>query len=308
MSKHVVCIGAALVDELYFAAKVILHATTNDAVIEQTAGGVSRNIAHQLALLGVPVQLICVLGNDDAGNFLRKTSESAGIQLSGAISTKATGKYTGIINKDGSLFTAFITNASEHLITPAHLQQQEAMLSSASFILMDTNIPVDSIQWLVDFSERTGVPLIIEPVSVYPAKKLADIDLEGVFLITPNEDELPVFCSASCSDTQSMIAELQQRGVQNVWLHQGALGSAYYTETGNYHLAAPTVEIADCTGAGDASVSGWILGKWLGKDDQQCLQIAHCLAAKILQVKGAIAPDITQEQLLASVSKYYPAP
>ncbi len=55
MSKPVICIGAALVDELFHATSEMLLATTNDATVTKTTGGVSRNIAHQLALLGVPV-------------------------------------------------------------------------------------------------------------------------------------------------------------------------------------------------------------------------------------------------------------
>jgi len=61
MQKQIICIGAALVDELYSATAPMLLATTNDATVHRSAGGVSRNIAHQLALLGLPVQLISVL-------------------------------------------------------------------------------------------------------------------------------------------------------------------------------------------------------------------------------------------------------
>ena len=74
----------------------------------------------------------------------------------------------------------------------------------------------------------------------------------------------------------------------------------------NYSLAAPEVaEIRDVTGAGDGSLSGWILAKYLGKDDEECLKIAHTLSAEILQVNGAIATQLNQEKLLASVAKYY---
>jgi sugar/nucleoside kinase (ribokinase family) len=74
MSKPVICIGSALVDELFHAAGEILLATTSNAIIHRTAGGVARNIAHQLALLDVPVQLISVFGKDKDGEWL-----SAGI-------------------------------------------------------------------------------------------------------------------------------------------------------------------------------------------------------------------------------------
>ncbi|MBL7709442.1 MAG: hypothetical protein JNJ86_10240, partial [Chitinophagaceae bacterium] len=119
MSNPVICIGASLVDELFHASSEMLLATTNDAVVTKTAGGVSRNIAHQLALLGVPVQLISVFGNDSDGDWLKKVCSDAGVKLDASITRKGlSGKYTGILNVDGSLFSAFLTNAANQLITP----------------------------------------------------------------------------------------------------------------------------------------------------------------------------------------------
>jgi pseudouridine kinase len=71
-------------------------------------------------------------------------------------------------------------------------------------------------------------------------------------------------------------------------------------------LHAPDIEVVDCTGAGDGSLSGFILGKFLGLDDLGCLKLAHTLSAEILQVNGAIATLLNQEKLLQQVSKYYP--
>ena len=59
MSAPVVCIGGALVDELLYAATpLVMHTTNLGIVTRKSAGGVSRNIAHQLALMGLPVELI----------------------------------------------------------------------------------------------------------------------------------------------------------------------------------------------------------------------------------------------------------
>ena len=92
----------------------------------------------------------------------------------------------------------------------------------------------------------------------------------------------------------------------DVWLHNGKLGSAIYSKERSITLHAPEIDIVDCTGAGDGSLSGFILGKTLGKDDETCLKIAHTLSAEILQVNGAIATHLSREQLLDLVSKYYP--
>jgi pseudouridine kinase len=309
MQKQIICIGAALVDELYSATAPMLLATTNEANVHRSAGGVSRNIAHQLALLGLPVQLLSVFGNDGEGDWLKTICSYTNIKLDAAITTHSlTGKYTGILNFDGSLFTALITNAELELITPEHLQKHEALLANAAYIIVDANISVETIIWLADFCFDKKIPFVIEPVSVPPAAKLSKMNFKGVSMITPNEDELPALCTSNQhTNVQQQAQELLNRGVEKIWLHNGAAGSILFTKHQTIHLSAPKVEeVKDCTGAGDGSLSGFILAQYLGKSDEESLKIAHTLSAEILQVNGAIATHIKQNDLLRLVKKYYP--
>jgi len=307
MPNPVICIGASFVDELFHATNEMLLATTNNATVTKTAGGVSRNIAHQLALIGVPVQLISVFGNDSDGDWLKQECKTAGVQLDASITKEGlSGKYTGILNPDGSLFSAFLTNAANHLITPEHLSKHQDLLQTASYLLADANINIDTAEWLLSFSNETGIPFVLEPVSVPPAKKFNDVNLSGLYMITPNEDELPALCSEKSFLTQLQVEELLQKGIQHIWLHNGKQGSALYTKEKSITLHAPAIEIVECTGAGDGSLSGYILGKHLGKNDLDCLKLAHTLSAEILQVTGAIATHLDQQKLLSLVSKYYP--
>ncbi|MFZ9694509.1 MAG: PfkB family carbohydrate kinase [Chitinophagaceae bacterium] len=307
MSHPVICIGAALVDELFHAHEEMLLATTNNANVTKTAGGVSRNIAHQLAVLGVPVQLITVVGNDSDGDWLKSSCSQAGVKLDATITKEGlSGKYTGVLSVDGSLFTAFLTNAANDLITPEHLHKNQDLLKTASFLLADANISTASAAWLLNFSKETGIPLILEPVSVPPARKYREVTLDGLFMITPNEDELPVLCQEEEAMTQIQVEELFSRGVNSVWLHNGKQGSVLYTKERALSLHAPSIEVVDCTGAGDGSLSGFLLGKHLSLDDAHCMKLAHTLSAEILQVNGAIATHLTQQSLLNLVPKYYP--
>src|SRR6187431_2943875 len=134
MPKPVICIGAAFVDELFHMKEEMIIGSTVPASVTKTAGGVSRNIAHQLALLGADVQLICVFGNDSDGDWLKQTCTKAGVKLDGSITKEGlSGKYTGILNVDGSLFTGFISNESAQLISPAHLEKNKELLEKASY-------------------------------------------------------------------------------------------------------------------------------------------------------------------------------
>lgn len=308
MNKPVICIGAALVDELYSASHPMLMATTNDATVHRSAGGVARNIAHQLALLGVPVQLISVFGNDGEGDWLKTICGYVNIKLDAAITNQSlTGKYTGILNYDRSLFTALLTNTSLDSISAQHLQKHETLLADAFTIIADANIHPDTVSWLSQFCFRKNIPFIIEPVSVPPAQKFAKMNLQGVHMVTPNEDELPAMCSTGGKTIEENAKELLDRGIEKIWLHRGKKGSMLFTKEVALSLdAPPVIDIRDVTGAGDGSLSGWVMAKYLGKTDEECLKVAHTLSAEILQVNGAIATHLSQEKLLELVSKYYP--
>jgi len=307
MSKPVICIGASFVDELFHSRERVLKATTNTAEVTKTAGGVSRNIAHQLALFKVPVELISVFGDDSEGKWLKEVTHAAGVGVQASITRKGlTGKYTGILDADGSLFTAFLTNSALELITPEYLKQQSDFLKTANLILADANLMVETVEWLLQFSKEAKIPFILEPVSVPPASKFKNLSLDGLYLVTPNEDELPVMCSEQAGLTQHHIEELLNRGVEKIWLHNGKHGSVLYSAAQTISLHAPEVEVVDCTGAGDASLTGYLLGKHLNFSDDACLRLAHTLSAEVLQVNGANATHLTRDELLQRIPRYYP--
>ena len=309
MVKPIFCIGAAFIDELFHTREEILKATTNEATVSKTPGGVARNIAHQLSLLDVEVELMTVFGNDGDGDWLKSQCQQAGIKIETSLTINGpSGRYSGILNPNGSLFTAFLTHSPVEHITPDHLDKHRNALSGASFILSCANVLPESLAWLLNFSKQKNIPFIIEPVSVPPARRMADMQLDGLWLITPNEDELPVLGNTKGSTTREQINDLLDRGVQHVWLHQGALGSTIYKRGAEIKLHACPIEVVDCTGAGDASVAGFLLGKQLGKQEDECLKIAHTLSAEILQVEGANIPGFNRKKLLDRVNHYYPDP
>ena len=103
MSKPVICIGAALVDELFHAREKMMMHTTNEVTSTRTAGGVARNIGHQLSLLDIPVQLISVFGNDADGEWLKKECTDTGMLLDASITAPVpTGKVYQPVNRFNS--------------------------------------------------------------------------------------------------------------------------------------------------------------------------------------------------------------
>lgn len=303
----VVCIGAALVDEIYHCKEMALPGTSNPAVLARSAGGVMRNIAHHLALLKVPVTFITALGNDSDGLWLKQQCEQAGIDMSASLfNGSGTGKYSAILNPDGSLFSAACMNPSEEMISVSFLRERSENLVTADMIIADTNLSAEALQWIIGFCADHHIKLIIEPVSVSKARRLSAIDLSGVFMITPNEDELFSLCSVSAISQEQAIDSLMGKGLKYLWLRKGEKGSAIYSHEQMISLPAPAVTVNDITGAGDAALAAWVASTHYGWSDMECLKAAHAMAAVVLQQQGAVATHISKDYLEIAIKKYYP--
>ena len=300
------CIGATLVDELYFCEQNCIPHTSNPAVKTTSIGGVISNIAQHLGLLNLNPSLITALGNDADAAFITNSLQQKGISLQASIqATDSTGKYVSILNPDGNLVVAVCQDISIKYLTPALLATKASYIKDFDLLIVDANIPADSIQWLIDIARTHGQKIIIEPVSVAKAGKLAALNLEGVYMITPNEDELVALAGIETSDEQELVAHLFDRGVQQVWIRKGAAGSVIHRPEQSLTLGVPTITILDSTGAGDAALAGWICGYMQGENEKTCLQLAHSLALEVLQIKGAVVETISSDLLRTIKNKYY---
>ncbi len=300
------CIGATLVDELYFCEGNIVAQSSNPAHKATCIGGVVSNIVQHLALLEVKVGLLTALGSDADGEYIRASFGQLGIDLSQAVTMDgSTGKYVSILNPDGNLYVAVCQDISDVAISIPVLEARANYIKGFEVLLIDTNLATSTIQWLIDFARTNHQTLIIEPVSVPKAAKLASLNLHGVYLITPNQEELQVMHPLAIPQEQEQLDALQQRGVSHIWLRKGSHGSVMHQAENSITLGVSPITIVDSTGAGDAALAGWLLGFLQNEDEQTCLQLGHTLAFEILQQKGTIDATITKEKLYTLKSIYY---
>ncbi len=306
MTTRVLGIGATLIDELYFTTTVLVPHSSNPAQKTTHIGGVIHNIMYHLALLGAKPGLITAIGNDAEGQNIKAHFDQIQIDHNGVLQVDAsTGKYVSILDEMGNLFVAVCEdNCGKHL-TVAYLESQLTYMKSFDLLIIDTNLETDVIQWLIHFANVNQKLLIIEPVSVTKARKLSAIDLTGVYMITPNEEELEALGGGVEASQEEQIAALLRRGVTHLWLRQGAHGSTLFTNTSHFSLGVPTITIADTTGAGDAALAGWVFGFLNQADSSTCLQLGHSLALHILQQKGAVDPKLDTATLQHLKKKYY---
>ena len=306
MSHKVVCIGAALVDELYFCKEPVIIGTSNPASVNRFVGGVMSNISQHLALLEIEAHYITVFGNDsDAGWMIQHLNRKHISTKDSKFIEGASGKYTSIQDKDGSLFTAVCVDICEKQLLPEHFESKKDLLLSAELILTDTNVPIETIDWLIRFSRENQKKLVIEPVSVVKARKLKELDLTGVFMMTPNEDEARSICASENDSFEELGNKLLSKGVENVWIRYGSRGSTLFTSTSTTSVSVPNINVIDSTGAGDSALAAWVFAFLAGYTVEKSIETAHTLAFEVLQQKGAVYEKLTPELLKQKTEYYY---
>ncbi len=304
--KIVVCIGAALIDDCFTCFDKTLQGTSNPSSYFRATGGVSCNIAHHLSLLGQNVELISHFGNDTDGKWLLEQCKANGIGITHSIVNNLhTGRYSAILTPEGELFAGAMSGHLENVITTTFLEKKTSLLKTASIIQIDCNLSTDCLKWLIDFSIREKIPCVIEPVSKSKAKRLQQISIQDVLLITPSFEEMEVLNDKTINNNSEKFAEkLLKRGVKNLWVKNGIKGSKVFTADSMIELPAPQIKVVDTTGAGDAALAGWIYAWLLQKNSAECLLYGHSMASIILRVKGAIKNDLTIEILESTVKNY----
>lgn len=296
-NKPVICIGAALVDEIFTGKSTIEPGTSNPSSLFKSPGGVARNIAAHLARLRHSVELISHIGNDASGEWLFKQCSDSGIRLNHVLRSKQpTGCYVAINHSDGELFVGASVSHIETEITPEYLESKSEILRESRLLVIDCNLSLDCIIWILNFAKANKLPSIIEPVSVPKAKKLCQADLSHTLMISPNEIELCAI--AGSDDLKSAIDQVHARGLKHLWMRSGAKGSTIYSRNGKIHLDAPGTDPEDTTGSGDAALAGWIHGWLLGVKTEECLRMGHALAGMAISVKGAEIFDLNKEKLM----------
>lgn len=170
--------------------------TSNPGRIYRAPGGVGRNIAHSLALLGSHSVLCSAAGQDSAGCSVIESTAAAGVDTS-AVRVNPdypTGAYLAIQDEHGDLAAAVSSMEIMDSLSPEQLAEFEPRLASASALILDTNLSSAALAYLAGLARRYQVPCIAEPVSVEKTQRLSEI-LEYCSWISPNSDELSALFS-----------------------------------------------------------------------------------------------------------------
>jgi pseudouridine kinase len=265
----VVVIGGANIDVKARIAGTTVPATSNPGTSATlSAGGVGRNIAHNLARLGIQTRLISIVGRDPEGSRLLDETARAGVDVSQVRRGKApTGLYSAVLDSTGELVIGVSAMSILDELTPADLQKRADAIDRAAFVIADCNLRPDCLKWLLARTRRHKVPILIEPVSVPKAAKLTPLLRAGIRLhtMTPNLKQLEALAGAplgTAARLRHAASALHDRGIENILVGLGPKGAALSCRSGEatlfQHIPAAMHAAQDVTGGGDALVAGYV--------------------------------------------------
>lgn len=296
-AKHVVVVGGSNMD-IVGRTPTLQAGDSAQGKIGLSAGGVGRNIAEALAKLDVPVKLLSAVGADANGDWLLKICRQAGVDVSAmhVDPAHATSIYMAMLGDDGDLAYAINAMGITETLSPSYLNQHQATLKHAKFLVIDANLSEESLTAL---STMAVAPMIADPVSAVKATKLNCL-LPKLFGIKPNRLEAQILTGIEVTDLDSAVAAVDfflKAGVSQVVLTLGEAGVVAAADGAIYHFEMPKVAVVNATGAGDVFTAAWVSGLHRGLPFNRCMKRAMLAAYMNLMSAETIHQALCTEQL-----------
>lgn len=294
MDALISVIGGANVDLSATLHDAFIASDSNPGHVEISYGGVARNIAHNLSLLGARTQLLTVFGGDLFGGLLHDYCKQQGIDvhLSERDSDFRSGIYLCINNHGGEMIAAVAdTEAVRTAITPEWLAKRIGEVNVSDFIVADTNMSEESIRYLM---ENVTAPLFIDGVSSTKAHRVINAlnkcKLPYLHTLKLNlKEALTVTQTTTYAEAAQKLLNL---GVAHVYITLSGEGVYCRNAAEEWLFPALPGEIVNTTGAGDAFLAGVVFAHAKGIDFPQTAQYGLMAARATLMSPRAVNPDI----------------
>ena len=294
---YVVVVGGANVDICGRAWDPLVPEDSNPGLVSMSIGGVGRNIAHNLGLLGADVRMLTACGDDLNGQRLCAASTEAGIDMSHVLKLRdeRTSTYLYITGPDGDMALAVSDMTICERISPSYLAANLDLLQNARAVVCDANIPAESLSWL---AENCGTPLFCDPVSTVKAEKLRP-HLGRIHTLKPNRIEAELLSGIpihSEADLERAAETLLAMGVRRVFISLGGDGIYAASHKESCWMEPLPCRMVNTTGCGDSVMAAIV---WAYLEELSLADSARAgLAAGSITIE---TPETISPQMSASL-------
>ncbi|MBQ3442734.1 MAG: ribokinase [Selenomonadaceae bacterium] len=254
-------IGSTNIDVVSYIDKIPAGGETRAAQNFHTAhGGKGANQAVAAAKLGADVLMVSAVGDDLFGkgaleNFRQNKIDTSRVSV---IEGVATGEATIIVEASGQNRILLYKGANDKL-TPELLMQAADDLKKCGLIVLQLEIPLETVYAAIDFANENKIPVLLNPA---PAVKNLSIDMAcKCDFFVPNETELGILTDmpvGSREEIKSAAQSLLSKGLKNITVTMGSQGALWLADGAEEFIPARKVQAVDSTGAGDSFIGCFV--------------------------------------------------
>lgn len=294
-------IGSNMVDLVTYIDRMPKSGETLEAPsFEIGNGGKGANQAVAAAKLGSKVMMLTKVGDDIFADQTISNLESYGVDTE--YTNKVPGASSGVapifVDSQSRNRILIIKGANQYLL-PNDVDEAAEKLKSCSIILLQLEIPLETIYHTIHFGNQHHIPVILNPA---PATQELDFDYvcKCDFFI-PNETELEILTNKPV-ETVEQIKEaavtLLEKGLKNIIVTMGDRGVIWGKKDSSLqHIKAHEVTALDTTGAGDAFIGCFAHFYIQTGDISEAIKLASAFAAISVTKRGTQTSYPDREQL-----------
>lgn len=299
-SPYVTVVGGMNMDIGGRPYKKLVAKDSNPGAVRMSPGGVGRNIAHNMSLLGLDVRLLTAFGDDVYAQKLAAVCGELGIDISQSpvIPGGHTSTYLFVNDESGDMQLAVSDMDIYDHLTPQVLQSRRQLLDGSQVVVLDTNLPAETVAWV---AENCRAPIFADPVSTAKAEKLRPV-LGRLHTLKPNRIEAELLSGVAISDDASLrraADALLETGLHRVFISLGADGVFAADRSGQVlHLPAPEGNIVSTTGCGDSFMAALAWAYLQGSDLERSARAGLAASTITMASADTINPAMSEEALL----------
>ena len=243
-------------------------------------GGKGANQAVAARLCGAEVSMVARLGDDLFGDATIRNFASFGIDTNRVLITAGVSSGVAPIFVDSAGQNRIIVvKGANDLLSPADVDAASDVLRRADMIVLQLEVPVETVYYALEFARASGIRTILNPAPGQPL----DLHRAGAAdYVIPNETEAEALTGIAVRDLDSARAcarHLLGNGIRRAIITLGAAGALLASEEGIAHIAPFAVDPLDTTGAGDAFIGSLAYFLSTGCEESEAIERSNLYAA-----------------------------
>lgn len=298
-NPYILVLGASIVDIFGFCGRSYAQRDSIPGHIKISFGGVCRNIAENLARVGVNTQFISTLGDDENGKSILEHSRKLGYNMENSLflEGESTPTYLAILNHQGEMESAVVDMESLNKMDEAFVDGKHEVFENAEYTIVDSDNPALLEYILKKYQGKSK--FILDPVSAKKAKKIRHL-VKYFHTIKPNRFETEALCGFKIEtndDLRKAGRFFIEQGVKNVFISLDADGIYYITSEGEEGTLAccEPIDVKNVTGAGDSFVAGIGYGYMNNLNIKDTLRYSVAMSIITITHEETINPKMSHE-------------